>query len=181
MRQRVVADIPESGLSDICHHPPPRLPTGRLKRSKIKKPPMAVKKARLFAGTKRVAVGGPSPATRSPSPALPKGLESIGAPPHPSPRGGSSYLLCLRAFDVAPSPWGRLGWGFYVGWYAPLTTLTELRLHSPELRLPSPLGESWRGASAFYLLSHYTKRGTSRRFPPTWCGLLARAPRCSLY
>ena len=52
MRLRVVADIPESGLSDIRHHPPPRLPTGRLKRSKIKKPPLAVKKARLFAGTK---------------------------------------------------------------------------------------------------------------------------------
>ena len=44
--------VPESGLSDICHHPPPRLPDGRLKRNKIKKPPLAVKKARLFAGTK---------------------------------------------------------------------------------------------------------------------------------
>ena len=53
MRLRVVADIPESGLSDIRHHPPPRLPGGKLKRSKIKKPPLAVKKARLFAGTKR--------------------------------------------------------------------------------------------------------------------------------
>ena len=52
MRLRVVADIPESGLSDIRNHPPPRLPIGRLKRSKIKKPPLAVKKARLFAGTK---------------------------------------------------------------------------------------------------------------------------------
>ena len=37
MRLRVVADIPESPLSDICQHPPPRLPIGRLKRSKIKK------------------------------------------------------------------------------------------------------------------------------------------------
>ena len=52
MRLRVVADIPENGLSDIRHHPPACLPTGRLKRSKIKKPPLAVKKARLFAGTK---------------------------------------------------------------------------------------------------------------------------------
>ena len=77
MRLRVVADIPESGLSDIRHHPPPRLPDGRLKRNKIKKPPLAVKKARLFAGTKRVVVGNPSPATRSPSPALPKGRESL--------------------------------------------------------------------------------------------------------
>ena len=47
MRLRVVADIPESGLSDIRNHPPPRLPDGRLKRNKIKKPPLAVKKARL--------------------------------------------------------------------------------------------------------------------------------------
>ena len=53
MRQRAVADIPESVLSDISHHPPPRPPDGRLKRSKIKKPPLAVKKVRLFAGTKR--------------------------------------------------------------------------------------------------------------------------------
>ena len=77
MRLRAVADIPESGLSDIRNHPPPRLPTGRLKRSKIKKPPLAVKKARLFAGTKRVAAESPSPATRSPSPALPKGREFL--------------------------------------------------------------------------------------------------------
>ena len=52
MRLRVVADIPESPLSDICQHPPPRLPDGRRKRTKIKKPPLAGKKARLFAGTK---------------------------------------------------------------------------------------------------------------------------------
>ena len=77
MRLRVLADIPESPLSDIRHHPPPRLPIGRLKMSKIKKPLLAVKKVRLFAGTKRVVVGSPSPATRSPSPTLPKGRESI--------------------------------------------------------------------------------------------------------
>jgi len=77
MRLRVLADIRERALGNICQHPPPRLPIGRLKRSKIKKPPLAVKKARLFAGTKRVVVGNPSPATRSPSPALPKGRESI--------------------------------------------------------------------------------------------------------
>ena len=47
MRLRAVADIPESGLSDIRNHPPPRLPTGRLKRNKIKNPPLAVKKVRL--------------------------------------------------------------------------------------------------------------------------------------
>ena len=44
MRQRAVADIPESMLSDIRHHPPPRPPDGRLTRNKIKKPPLAVKK-----------------------------------------------------------------------------------------------------------------------------------------
>ena len=53
MRQCVVVDVPESTLSDIRHHTPSRLPDGRLKRNKIKKPPLAVKKARLFAGTKR--------------------------------------------------------------------------------------------------------------------------------
>ena len=46
MRLRAVADIPESVLSDIRNHPPPHLPTGRLTRSKIKKPPLAVKKAK---------------------------------------------------------------------------------------------------------------------------------------
>ena len=52
-------------------------------------------------------------------------------------------MLCLRAFGAAPSPWGRLGWGFYVGWYAPLATLTELRLHSPGLRAwPATLGNA---------------------------------------
>ena len=45
MRQRAVADIPESMLSDIRRHPPPRPPGGRLTRSKIKKPPLAVKKS----------------------------------------------------------------------------------------------------------------------------------------
>ena len=53
MRRCAVADIPESVLSDIRHHPPTRPPDGRLKRNKIKKPPLAVKKVRLFAGTKR--------------------------------------------------------------------------------------------------------------------------------
>ena len=45
MRQRAVADIPESVLSDIRHHPSPRPPDGRLKRNKIKKPPLEVKKS----------------------------------------------------------------------------------------------------------------------------------------
>lgn len=33
------------------------------------------------------------------------------APPQPSPRGWSSFLLCLRRFDDSPSSLGRLGWG----------------------------------------------------------------------
>ena len=53
---RAVADIPESGLSDIRNHPLPRLPTGRLKRSKIKKPPLAVKKARLTPEQKEITL-----------------------------------------------------------------------------------------------------------------------------
>ena len=60
MRLRVVADIPESELSDIRHHPPPRLPTGRLKRSKIKKPPLAVKKVRLAPEQKMNTLFAPS-------------------------------------------------------------------------------------------------------------------------
>lgn len=32
------------------------------------------------------------------------------APPLPSPRGGSSYLVCLRRLDKTPSPWEILGW-----------------------------------------------------------------------
>ena len=44
MRLRVVADIPESPLSDICQHPPPRRPKGRLETSNNKNPPVAGKK-----------------------------------------------------------------------------------------------------------------------------------------
>ena len=72
MRLRVLADIPESSLSDICQHPPPRLPIGRLKRSKIKKPPLAVKKTGCSPEQKELL-------WEAPSPALPKGRESIHA------------------------------------------------------------------------------------------------------
>ena len=60
MRLRVMADIPESGLSDIRHHPPPRLPAGRLKRNKIKKPPLAVKKPGCSPEQKMITLYGPS-------------------------------------------------------------------------------------------------------------------------
>ena len=52
LRLRVVADIPESGLSDSRHHPPPRLPAGRLKRSKNQKSAVGGKKSPACAGTK---------------------------------------------------------------------------------------------------------------------------------
>ena len=79
----------------------------------------------------------------APPQTLPKGREFIGNPSPASPRGGSYFLLCLREFGAAPSPWGRLGWGFYVGWYAPPATLTELRFHSPGLRAqPATLGNA---------------------------------------
>ena len=60
MRQRAVADIPESVLSDIRRHPPPRPPDGRLKRTKNKKAAVGGKKARLFAGTKTATCGDPT-------------------------------------------------------------------------------------------------------------------------
>ena len=72
---------PESTLSDIRRHTPSRLLDGRLKRNKIKKPPLAVKKSRLFAGTKTATCGGPTQPQ---------------APPRPSPRGGSPILQWVR-------------------------------------------------------------------------------------
>ena len=90
MRLRVLADIPESPLSDICQHPPPRLPIGRLKRNKIKKPPLAVKKTGCSPEQKELLWE---------------------TPPQPSPRGGSPYLLCLRAFEWRSFPLGKVGIG----------------------------------------------------------------------
>ena len=65
--------------------------------------------------------------------------------PLPSPPQGAGVSTCcvLGCLSGAPSPWGRLGWGSYVGWYAPPATLTELRLHSPGLRAwPATLGNA---------------------------------------
>ena len=72
MRQCVVVDIPESTLSDIRHHTPSRLPDGRLKRNKIKKPPLTVKKAQLSAEQKQLLAEVSIPTT-SPSQALSRG------------------------------------------------------------------------------------------------------------
>ena len=74
MRLRVVADIPESPLSDICQHPPPRLPIGRQKRNKIKKPPLAVKKTGCSPEQKELLWEPPS------QPSLGEGTEKV---PHP--------------------------------------------------------------------------------------------------
>ena len=79
MRLRVLADIPESPLSDIRHHPPPRLPIGRLKRSKIKKPPLAVKKPAVRRN-KKSCCGKPLPSNPKPLPSPPEGTEKV---PHP--------------------------------------------------------------------------------------------------
>ena len=86
MRLRVVADIPESGLSDIRHHPPPRLPDGRLKRNKIKKPPLAVKKP-----------------NSGPIPTFPKGKELY---PNALARGSLvSYPFCEKVqFQLRVTP-----------------------------------------------------------------------------
>ena len=95
----------------LGYPPPPTAAPAHRQAEKEQNQKAAVggKKKRLYAGTKRDAKGDPSPAPE--------------APPQPSPRGWSSYLLCFRRFSGAPSPWGRLGWGFYVCLYAPLATL----------------------------------------------------------
>ena len=38
-------------------------------------------------------------------------LQQPEAPPQPSPRGGSPYLLCLRAFEWRSFPFGKAGIG----------------------------------------------------------------------
>ena len=73
----------------------------------VKKAASGRSKSPAFAGTKTAA-------NRGPSPNPPKGREFHWRPlPMPSPRGGSSFLLCLRWLCGVPSPWGRLGWGLY--------------------------------------------------------------------
>ena len=64
----------------------------------------------------------------------------------PSPRGGSSFLLCLRMLGCCFFPLGEgwdeasmLGWGFYGGWYAPPATLSELLLLAGGHYVFSPL------------------------------------------
>ena len=94
LRLRVVADIPESGLSDIRHHPPPRLPTGRLKRSKIKKPPLAVKKNGCTPEQKEM-----------PRETPPRHLRPLPSPP----QGAGVHTCCVLGGLVALLPLGE-GW-----------------------------------------------------------------------
>ncbi len=124
MRLRVLADIPESPLSDICQHPPPRLAIGRLKRSKIKKPPLAVKKTGCSPEQKELLWEAP--------PQQPE------APPQPSPGEGwdgasigwyaprkphylsAAHIATMMTFDSAlllmmSGLW--IGYGFALGTY----------------------------------------------------------------
>ena len=64
----------------------------------VKKTAVGGKKSPAGAGTKIAALKGPLPGP-------PK------APPQPSPRGGSPFLLCFRRLDGTPSLWGGLGRG----------------------------------------------------------------------
>ena len=47
---------------------------------------------------------------------------------------GHGLVIGMNYVDVV-----GVGWDFYVGWYAPPATLTELRFHSPGLRGAAPL------------------------------------------
>ena len=93
----------------------------------VKKAAYGRSKSPAFAGTKTAADRSPSPNLLKPLPIPPQGagVPSAAPPqpsprgggsleplPKPSPRGGSSFPLCLRLLGGAPSPWGRLGWGF---------------------------------------------------------------------
>ena len=51
--------------------------------------------------------------------------------------------VCGLVIDINYVDVVGVGLGLYVGWYAPLATLTELRLHSPGLRAqPATLGNA---------------------------------------
>ena len=74
-------------------------------------------KSPAFAGTKTAANRGPSPnPPESPSPSLPKGRELI---PAEFKDVGVLLLPLGEGWDGA----SMSGWGFYVGWCAPLATL----------------------------------------------------------
>ena len=87
------------------------------RRDGKKKAAFGRSKSPAFAGTKTAANRGPSPnSPESPSPALPKGRELI---PAEFKDVGVLLLPLGEGWDGA----SMSGWGFYVGWCAPLATL----------------------------------------------------------
>ena len=125
--------------------PPTAAPAHRqAEKEQNQKAAFGGKKSPACAGTKIVAVGDPSPAPRGPE-----------APPRPSPRGGSPFLLCFRRFGGTPSLWGGLGRGPSLD-SRPLgrvgVGLTQgAGVHSCCVLggwvVRPPLGEGWGGAS----------------------------------
>ena len=103
MIQKVLFLFRASPYASACgcrysrNHPPPRLPTGRLKRSKIKKPPLAVKKSQIVAPSQPSPRGRRLIAMGSPSPTLPKGREPL--------------LAVFKGVCGCPLPLGRVGEG----------------------------------------------------------------------
>ncbi len=75
----------------------------------VKKAAVGGKKSPAGAGRKTAACRSPSPALLKTIPSPPK------APPQPSPRGGSPFLLCFRRLCGTPSLWGGLGRGLHKG------------------------------------------------------------------
>jgi len=71
--------------------------------STVQKAAFGRSKSPAFAGTKTAANRGPSP--------------------NPPQGAGVPSCCVLGGYVVLFPPWGRLGWGFYVGWCAPLATL----------------------------------------------------------
>ena len=83
----------------------------------VKKAAYGRSKSPAFAGTKTATDRGPSPnPPESPSPSLPKGRELI---PAEFKDVGVLLLPLGEGWDGA----SMSGWGFYVGWCAPLATL----------------------------------------------------------
>ena len=67
-----VGTVIESTLSDICRHPHPRLPVGRLKRRKYKKSAFGGKKSPAVSGTKTTANKEPASSSYSVGVAFPQ-------------------------------------------------------------------------------------------------------------
>ena len=102
---RAVSTIPT-----VMHRMTPSVAT-------VKKAAYGRSKSPAFAGAKTATDRGPSPnPPESPSPSLPKGRELI---PAEFKDVGVLLLPLGEGWDGA----SMSGWGFYVGWCAPLATL----------------------------------------------------------